>query len=261
VPLPSDDTGSNGPAVVLLHAGIADRRMWSELLPELATAGYRAIALDLPGFGDAELPPESAPFLDVLETMDALGVADAVLVGNSYGGDVALRVAALAPERVRGLVLVSTPPVALDPSSELEGAWDAETAALERGDVDAAVSAVVEAWILPGAARELRERVAAMQRRAFELQLGVEVVDGPDPLDAGTQALKDVAVPALVACGESDLPDFRDGAEKLAELFERAEVVTIPDAGHLAPLEQPEAFRDLLLEYLGVQAPTGRSPA
>jgi pimeloyl-ACP methyl ester carboxylesterase len=44
--------------------------------------------------------------------------------------------------------------------------------------------------------------------------------------------------------------DFRDGAQQLAEQFERAEVVTLPGAGHLAPLEQPDAFRDLLLEYL-----------
>ena len=95
---------------MLLHAGVADRRMWAELLPELAGAGYRAIAFDLPEFGEAELGPESVPYREVLASMDALGVDHAVLVGNSFGGGVALRVAAIAPERILGLVLISTPP-------------------------------------------------------------------------------------------------------------------------------------------------------
>src|SRR5690242_10750697 len=100
MPLPYDAEGADGPAVVLLHAGIADRRMWSELLPELAAAGYRVIAPDLPEFGDADVGPGKAPYDAVLETMDGLGVEAAVLVGNSLGGAVALRVAAVAPERV-----------------------------------------------------------------------------------------------------------------------------------------------------------------
>jgi len=229
--------------------------MWTELLPQLAAAGYRAIALDLPGFGQAELAPESAPQREVLETMDALGAGSAVLVGNSFGGDVALRIAAVAPERLRGLVLVSTPPVPLKPSPELQEAWDEEAAALERGDIEAAVRAVVDAWTLPDAPEALRRRVARMQRRAFEHQLGKEVVDAPEPLDADPDALRRVAIPVLIAAGESDMPDFRNGAQQLAQLFERTELVTIPNAGHLAPLEQSEAFSDLLLEYLQAHAP------
>jgi pimeloyl-ACP methyl ester carboxylesterase len=71
---PQDDHAGAGPAVVFLHAGVADRTMWAELLEPLAEARFRAIAMDLPGFGEA--PPavlEDAPWLDVLETMDALG--------------------------------------------------------------------------------------------------------------------------------------------------------------------------------------------
>jgi pimeloyl-ACP methyl ester carboxylesterase len=245
--------------VVLLHAGPADRGMWTELLPELAAAGYRGIAMDLPGFGEAEITPDSVDHEAVLETMDALGVDRAVLVGNSLGGDVALRVAAVAPERIMGLVLVSTPPVPLKPSAELRRAWDAETAAIESGNIGAAVDAVVEAWTLPDAPAELRKRIARMQRRALELQLDVEVAEAPDPLEKDPDALRAVAVPVLIAAGEFDMADFRDGANQLAHLFEDADVVTIPAAGHLAPLEQPEAFSELLLDYLRshVQAASG----
>jgi pimeloyl-ACP methyl ester carboxylesterase len=230
--------------------------MWTELLPQLAAAGYRAIAPDLPGFGEAEITSDGAPdHRQVLDTMDALGVQSAVLVGNSFGGDVALRVAAVSPERVCGLVLVSTPPPRLEPSPELEAIWEEEAAALDRGDIDAAVTAIVDGWTQPGAPESHRERVARMQRRAYEQQLGVDVADAPHPLDADPDALKRVDVPVLIAAGESDMPDFRDGAHQLARLFEHAELLTIPESGHLAPLEQPEAFRDLLLGYLREHVP------
>ena len=90
-----------------------------------------------------------------------------------------------------------------------------------------------------------------------KLQLGVEAPAAPDPLETDPDALKGLRSPVLIAAGEFDMPDFRTGAERLAELFTRAEVVTIGGAGHLAPLEQPAAFRDLLLDYLGLNAAGG----
>ena len=158
----------------MLHAGVADRTMWAEHLRPLADAGYRAVALDLPGFGEAQLGPELAPWADVLESMDALDIDRAVLVGNSFGGAVALGVAVTAPRRVAALMLVSAPPPELEPSAELQSVWDAEESALDRGDVDRAVTVVVDAWTLPDASPALRDRVAKMQRRALELQIAAD---------------------------------------------------------------------------------------
>jgi 3-oxoadipate enol-lactonase len=249
--LPHDEAGS-GPAVVLLHAGIADRTMWSELLPEVAAAGFRVVAVDLPGFGEAAVAPgEQAPWADVLATMDALRIDRATLVGNSFGGAVALRVAVVAPERVAALVLVSAPAPALEPSAELEAAWSEEEAALERGDVEGAVRAVVDAWTQPGAPADLRDRVADMQRRAFELQAAAgDVAEAPDPLDEDPGALARLGMPALVMSGEADMRDFRTGAEALARALPDARLASIEGAGHLAPLEAPERFRALLLDML-----------
>lgn len=70
--LPNDDAGS-GLAVVLLHAGVADRSMWAEHRSVIAEAGYRVIAMDLPGFGDATPRGELAPWVDVLETLARWG--------------------------------------------------------------------------------------------------------------------------------------------------------------------------------------------
>lgn len=165
------DEHGDGPAVLLLHAGIVDRRMWREHLNPLAEAGRRVVAVDLPGFGDTVLlPGVQAPWLDVLETMDALAIDRAVLVGCSFGGAVALVTAVTARERITALVLASAPAPDITPSNRLKAAWDAEETALERDDVDGAVEAVLDAWLAPDAPAALRERVATMQRRAFELQ-------------------------------------------------------------------------------------------
>lgn len=251
--LPYDEAGE-GAAIVLLHAGVADRTMWRDHLGPLATAGYRAIAVDLPGFGEAPVATEEdAPWSDVLETMDALGVERAALVGSSFGGLVALQIAAAAPDRVAALALISAlPPDLRDPSPELRGAWEAETLALERGDIDGAVQVVVEGWTLPDAPAELREHVAVMQRRALVAQADApEVPEGPEPL--ATVALGTIGAPALVAVGEHDMSDFRDGARRMADQLPKASHVEIAGARHLAPLETPEAFRELLLGFLAAK--------
>jgi pimeloyl-ACP methyl ester carboxylesterase len=252
---PHDEAGA-GPAVVLLHAGVADRSMWADLLPVLASAGYRAIAIDLPGFGEAPAAPGLAPHDAVIGAMDVLGVGRAVLVGSSFGGAVALRVAAVAPQRVAALMLISAPPPDLEPSEALQAAWEEEEGALERGDVEAAVDAVVRAWTLPGAPAELREHVAAMQRRIFELQLAAGEDEEPeDPLEARPEALDLIDVPAVVAAGERDMVDFQEGAERTGGRLPNARTVVIAGAGHLAPLEQPARFQELLLGFLREQAP------
>lgn len=109
----------------------------------------------------------------------------------------------------------------------------------------------MDAWTLPDAPAQLRDRIAAMQRRAFALQGAAgETADAEDPLDEHPEALRMLDIPALVAVGELDMPDFRLGAQALARQLRYAQFVVIPGARHLAPLEQPAAFRALLLDYL-----------
>lgn len=171
--LPYGELGT-GPAVMLLHAGICDRGMWNETMEALAAADRRAIAVDLPGYGDAALDASRphAPWEDVLATLDELGVEQAALVGVSAGGGVALRLAAVAPGRVSALCLVSARPISdAPPSPELQSAFDAEVGPAVAGDLDGAVAGVLGHWLMPGAPARLRDRVSAMERRSLEIQL------------------------------------------------------------------------------------------
>lgn len=245
------DHAGDGPAVMLVHAGIADRRMWRPYLPWLAGEGWHAIAPDLPGFGEHAVSPDApAPWDFLGEVLDELGVERAVVVGNSFGGAVALRLAVSAPARVRALAMISSPAPGMTPSPQLEAAWTAEMEAMDRGDIDGAVDAVLSAWLAPDAPAELRELVAAMQRRAFELDPEGMLPRPSDPVEEHPERVGEVAVPVLVAAGETDMPDFLWSARTLADTVPGASHHIIAGAGHLAPLETPEAFRALLTGFL-----------
>ncbi len=246
--LPSDDQGTGTSAVVLLHAGIADRTMWTELREDLAGSHRRVVAVDLPGYGEAPAPTQrDAPWSDVLDTLDGLGIERLVLVGCSYGAAVALRVAALAPGRTAGLLLCSTPVEDVAISDELAAAWEAEEAALAAGDIGAAVDVVLEAWLLPDAPAELRQRIAAAQRRAFVAQRQAAAPAAvPDPLAESPAALERLDAPILVVAGGRDRREFHDGAELLARRLPGAQLAVISAAGHLPPLEAPGEFGALI---------------
>jgi len=91
----------------LLHSSVCDRRMWDPQWPVLAAAGYRVVRCDFRGFGDS--PVADRPYGDagdVMDLLDHLGIERAALVGSSYGGQVALDVAATRPDAVTALVLL-----------------------------------------------------------------------------------------------------------------------------------------------------------
>ncbi|NMO22138.1 alpha/beta hydrolase, partial [Pyxidicoccus fallax] len=101
------ERAGRGPAMVFLHAGVADRRMWRAELAAFAPT-HHALAYDGRGFGESRGAPEPFSHVDDLgAVLDAVGAREAVLVGCSHGGRVALDFTLAHPDRVRGLVLVA----------------------------------------------------------------------------------------------------------------------------------------------------------
>jgi 3-oxoadipate enol-lactonase len=247
--LSHDDQGS-GPAVLLLHAGVADRRMWGPLANPLGHS-FRVVRPDLRGFGGSALP--SGPYCDA-DDLDALlthlGIDQAAVVGSSYGGRVAMELATTHPGRVSSLVLVNPAYRGLEPTAAAQAVGQEEERLLEAGDVDGAVQLMVRTWLGPDADDAARELLVTMQRHAYEVQLAADQADpGPAPrrveVDPGT-----IAVPTTVVSGGRDLDHFQAVAEHLVGRIPGAEHVHLDWAGHLPPLERPDTVLALLLDVL-----------
>ena len=244
------DVVGTGAPVVLLHAGVADRRMWQPQVPALSHR-FRVITPDLRGFGDSPLPPEPyADADDLADLLDHLGVADAAVVGCSMGGRVALELATRHPDRVNSLVLLC-PAYRGVPPSAASDAFDAEEERLlDAGDVAGAVRLNVDTWLGPEATAEVRDQLAAMQQRAFEVQLAADRLDPrPSQIAVDVDPTK-VAVPTVIVSGDLDLDHFRTVAGVLSQQIEGAELTRLPWAGHLPSLERPDAVVTLLLDVL-----------
>ena len=251
------EVAGEGAPVVLVHAGVCDSGMWD---PQWASfpAVHRTVRYDLRGFGRSPLRP--GPFCharDLLALLDRLGLERASLVGASYGGQVALEVAVARPERVDRLVLVDARLPLDDWSDQLRAFAAEEEAALERGDVDAAVEANLRMWVdgpqrPPGAADPaVRERVRGMQRRAFELQLPVDEEADEELLVTDlAERLGEIRAPTLVVVGDEDVPDMHAIADRLAREIPGARRATIRGAAHVPSLERPEEFDELVLGFL-----------
>ncbi|MFJ7956806.1 alpha/beta fold hydrolase [Streptomyces sp. NPDC096319] len=251
----SHDLAGTGPTtVVLLHSGVCDRRMWDGQFHALAEAGHRVVRCDLRGFGDTPVDAPHTHAEDVRALLDHLGAERSVVVGSSFGGRVALELAALHPGRVRALALLGSAIPGMAPSAELR-AWGArEDALIEAGDLDAAVELNVDTWLGPEAGQAARALVRDGQRRAFALQLAAAEEHHPVAPEVTRDDLARIQAPALVAVGAHDLPDFRAIADELGSLLPAARRVDLDWAGHLPALERPDETARLLLSFLAEAA-------
>jgi pimeloyl-ACP methyl ester carboxylesterase len=254
-----DRAGPTGEVpVVLIHAGIADRRMWEPQWSSL-TAARDTVRLDLRGFGESIERPQGAlsPVDDLLDTLHDLGIEHCHLVGASMGAGVAVETALAKSERVASLLLVA-PGGSLIPDAtpELRAFAKAEAEAMGRGDLDAAVEANVTWWV-DGPQRgadavdpAVREAVRRMQRRAFELTADWDDVDEQELEPPALDRLAEIRVPTLVLIGGHDLDAIHDAAQLVTAGIAKARRVDWPDTAHLPSMERPEEFTAMLHGWL-----------
>jgi 3-oxoadipate enol-lactonase len=250
------EVAGEGSPVVLVHAGIADSRMWDPQW-EVFQRGHRVVRYDMRGFGRSPLAPgRYSPPADLIALLDELSLGPAALVGASMGGGISLQVAVARPDLVSALVLVGSGVRGHDWSDYVTRAWAEEEAAFERGDLDEAVEVNLRTWVdgphrAPGAVDpEVRRKVGEMQRRALELYVegGADAEEEALVLDIGDR-LGDISVPTLAIVGEHDVQDVHAVADRLEREI-GATRVTIAGAAHLPNLEKPRAFDELVLGFL-----------
>jgi 3-oxoadipate enol-lactonase len=244
-----EDSGGDGPAVILSHGFLMDREMFAPQVAALAPE-FRVITWDERGFGETEFDGEPFTYWDsagdCLGLLSHLGIERAVLGGMSQGGFLSLRAALLAPERVRALALIDTQSGVEDPERLPEYRKMQETW-LQYGPVDELAQTIAnliigepklnEAWI---------EKWRALPREAMR-----EPGECLFTRDDITGRLGEIKCPAIVFHGTADLSIEVELAVQLCEgLSGCTGVVRIDGAPHASNLTHPDAVNGPLLEFL-----------
>jgi len=248
-----DDVGQ-GPAVVLLHAFPLARAMWQPQVTDLLR-DFRVIVPDVRGFGGsspfADAPSVDQAAADVAGLLDHLKLTETVVVGGlSMGGYIALAFARQFPQRLRGLVLADT---RAEPDNDEGKSNRDKLIAFTRNHSAADVIDQTMAKMVSAETRMKRPDVVAEVRRIAAAQSVDGVIaalqmlrDRPD----ARPGLTSIAVPTLVMVGSDDAITPRAAAEVLVAGIAGARLVEVPGAGHLANLEQPQAFNAALRSFL-----------
>jgi pimeloyl-ACP methyl ester carboxylesterase len=240
--------------IVMLHAGVADSRMWQAQADEFAKQ-FDVIRPDMRGFGDSELPARPwKPREDLLALMDELRIKPAHLIGCSMGGSLAIDFAIDHPERVSKLVLVGAGIGGAKEDPRHEGLYAEVTAADERNDMKAVNEAEMYLW-LDGpyrprgyVAQPLRDLFLDMNGKNLDADWSTAPMQALEP-PAATR-LSEITAPTLVLIGDKDLEPLQETADLLASSIAGARKVVIKDAAHLSNLEHPAEFNRIVLDFL-----------
>ena len=251
------DSAGSGHPLVLLHAGICDRRMWDDQLAALAEH-FRVVRYDLRGFGETGPANGSYSHVSDLEgVLAALGIDRPYLLGCSKGGSCALDFALRRPERVSGLVLVCSAPSGYQPAEPVpqSAQWPALVAAFDAGDLERCAELEVQVWVdgprrapdqVPAA---LRDKVRAMDLLVLRHEVAAQGQEQKtEPPAAGR--LAEVRPPTLVIQGDLDAPISLSSGAALAAGIPGARRVVIEGAAHLPNREQPARFNQVVTDFV-----------
>lgn len=253
-----DELGSGDAAVLLLHGIGGGRSVWGErgsrTLQALADAGWHALALDLPGYGDSVAlgPPTMASMAGAVAALiEALAPRRVAIVGHSMGGMVAQEiVAAQTVSSVHALVLACTSPAFGRP----EGDWQARFVAERLAPLDAGLGMagmarkLVPAMVGPQADDAARARAVEVMSRVPEAtyRAALHAIAGFDR----RAALPSIAVPTLCLAGEHDATAPPKVMQGMAARIPGAAYLCLAGAGHIANVEQPAPFNAALVGFL-----------
>jgi pimeloyl-ACP methyl ester carboxylesterase len=250
----------SAPPIILIHGFISSNLIWSHVLKPLADAGFRAIALDLPGYGYSDKPADAHYTIDeqaraVIGLMDQLGIEKALIAGASYGGAVASIIALDYPERVNRLILVGA--VTND---------DAKRKLLLRISCLPLIGDVATPLFL-GSRWILRKRMQDMYRRMGR-PINEKMVASRHHLLATSNTHRAmlrtarhwsanriereaflIRQPTLLVWGDDDDHIPIENALRMRDSIPNAKLIVFRNCGHLPPAEQPEKFVELVAEF------------
>ena len=255
--LPAFDVQGQGDVAVLLLHGIGGgRSIWNDAASgttrALAAAGYRAVAVDLPGYGDSAAlgPPDMDTMVDSVQALTAhIAAPRTVLVGHSMGGMVAQELVARSARAVHGLVLACTSAS----FGRSDGAWQARFVADRLAPLDAGLGMagmaqrLVPAMVAPGASADALQAAIDVMSRVPEASYrsALAAIAGFDQ----RANLPHIHMPVLCLAAEHDRTAPPELMQRMAKRLPQAEFACLAAAGHIANVEQPAAFNEALLSF------------
>jgi 3-oxoadipate enol-lactonase len=250
-----DDVGK-GPAVMLVHPGLWDRRTWDDQLVSFPAAGFRTIRYDIRGYGGSSRLT-GAPYShagDLVALLDALDVEEAALVGCSMGGAIAIDATLEHPERVWALVAIASGLGGVEPLREEED-WYADVTApiedaLRGGELERARTMELELlWAPLGTDDEAGRRIRDI---AFDNlhELTMDETQAREIEPPAARRLHEIDAPTLVVKAEHDPPDMRRISVLIAAGVPDAREVLIEGADHVVNVRRPQAFDEAVLGFL-----------
>ena len=244
------ETAGKGPAVVLVHGGLVDSRLWDDQMKELAKH-HRVVRYDLRAMGrSAPAPQPFSHIEDLRALMDFLKIERATVVGLSLGGIIAADFALEYPERVDRLVLVGAGPRGdkQPPDKDAMKAYEAAS----KGIAEEFVNVVMKSGLY-AAVREGTPAYARLRQMMLENFKALSTF-APGFLKYPTQPtlerLGQIKAPTLVIIGGEDAQSLKNVADTLAAGIPGARKVVIPGASHHPPVETPNEFNKAVLSFL-----------
>jgi len=239
-----------GPPLVMLHAAGTSGRIWWQHIPRLARR-FRVLTIDLPGHGRSPRPKEPLSIegmsAELYQTLQALNLSQVHLVGLSLGGMLAQMLALDHPSSVRSLTLCDTICEIGPPQAQV---LEERARAVEEGGMSAIAKSTLERWFSPGFSASHPDVVSEVEKLllAADPMVNAQTWRAIAKLNVVSRLPK-LHLPALVMNGSLDNSIPPGAGERLANLL-GARLVELPGCAHMAPLEAPEKFIDLLESFL-----------
>ena len=247
------ELAGEGPPVVFVHGFTLDMRMWDDQIVPFV-ASHRVLRYDLRGFGTSSNPEVGEPYShadDLHALLEHLGIERAAIIGLSMGGGVAQEFGLKYPESVSAVILVDSVLRGSPWGPEATATLDALFGPGSEGRLDEARAAWLAAPLFAGSWR-FPAVVARLQQMVGDYGCWELLNEDPRlPLDPpATDRLHEIMAPVLAIVGAEDLPDFHEIAERFVADIPSSRKVVLPDAGHMANMDAPEAFNRVVLDFL-----------
>jgi 3-oxoadipate enol-lactonase len=246
------DQGQGLP-LIFLHAFPLSKEMWQPQVLELA-GSYRVITLDLRGHGESDALLWNFTLEDyahdVIKLLDHLEVAQAVFIGLSMGGYIVFSLYKNYSKRVKGMVLADTK--APEDSPEGKAGRQGMAQLAYTNGPSAIADTMIPKLLTPHTIQQRPEVVSQVRKMILRTPTEGIIADlmamaaRPNSIDL----LSTIACPTLIVVGEEDAATPVAESSSMAEKIAGATLVTLPGAGHLSNLEQPEAFNHALHTFL-----------